>query len=208
MRCLPLACLLLAACTHEPPARESPQAKRSSFPTKPAAMQAALAVPKQFLHWYASQMTHLNTLYYEIPAGSFKAANGLDYYDVNFKAATSYLAALAKSGLLSPAYGAAQRLYYRQQQDSLHAHPANDGPPQGFEYDRIIYSQDPEDLTDLLKMQPRILRYSADSARVCLGDASNITTSDASATSALVFQLSRHGSQWLIDDITRVTKPQ
>lgn len=158
---------------------------------------APVDVVQQFLRWYAPRADKLNQLPL-VPAAY--SEDSTDVYAVDFKAADSYLTTLRGSGYVSTAYVAARRAGFQQWADTLRLHPQYDGPPPGFDHDPIIFSQDSDELLELLRATPRLLRQTADSAQVVLPQQNYAQT----PRTGLAFDLSRHDMRWQIDKIRPV----
>ena len=190
---------LVAACSAEPPATTPPSTANlppSTTSIDVATKAAALATPQRFLQWYGPRMDSLNSICL-VPAAC--NADTADVYALDFKQVGNYLAAFSKGGFTSARYAASRRAYYRQQADSMRAHPLYDGAPPGLDFDPVLCSQDSDDLQALLKQTPVILHYTLDSARIGLG-----LSYDGALEKTLVFRLSHQGGSWLIDGIEPV----
>ena len=188
--------LLSCACTHSPPEATTALGGEQQATLSATADTAAapVAVVQQFLCWYAPRADDLNQLPF-VPAAY--SEDSADAYIVDFKVVDAYLATLHSSGYVSAAYTAARRAEYQQWSDTLRLNPQYDGPPAGFDYDPIIFSQDSDDLAEFLPITPRLHRRTADSAWVEVPQANYAQT----ARTGLSFSLSRHDTKWLIDKI-------
>ncbi|MBC6612852.1 hypothetical protein H8B15_18150 [Hymenobacter sp. BT507] len=188
--------LLGCACTHSASEETTASGAEPPATTRVAVDTAAapVATVRQFLRWYALRVDDLNQLPL-VPAAY--SEDSTDVYTVDYKAVDTYLATLRSSGYVSAAYTAARRAEYQQWADTLRLHPQYDGPPAGFDYDPVIFSQDSEELTELLRVTPLLQYQTADSARVVLPQPSYAQT----PRTGLAFGLSRHGRRWLIDMI-------
>ncbi|MBG8555942.1 hypothetical protein [Hymenobacter guriensis] len=141
--------------TNQQPATQAPAAPADSIVASPApalpqapapADQAAEQTVRRFIGWYAATMEKL-------PGDFILNADGQDttkFYAVNFPGTEQWLTALKASGFFADSYLQKWRTYFRQQNDSLRAHPQNDGPPPGFDFDFLTYSQEADTkLTEL-----------------------------------------------------------
>ncbi|RSK43795.1 hypothetical protein [Hymenobacter rigui] len=143
-----LLALYLTGCTQEKSTNTQPTAPALSdsteATTKPTSVQhaapAAEAVVRNMLRWYARNMGKLPVDF----VLNADAADSTTFYAVNFPGTEAWLTALKASGYFSDTYRNSWRTYFRRQADTLRIHPQNDGPPAGFEYDFILYSQDSE----------------------------------------------------------------
>ena len=145
-----------------------------------------------FLRWYRNNQERLDA----IPM--VNNATGMVYdsarfYSVNFDASEKYLKEFDKSGYVSAIYIDKWRKYFKNADVNFKAHPQNDGPPDYFDYDFVMHSQEfDEDFNNL------------DSVKVdSRGENSHKTTALLTFISGqkLTFQLTRHGDRWLIDQI-------
>ncbi len=200
-RCLaPITSLcLLVGCSQAPPAeaiRRTTAASQEAPQSATADSVAALATPQRFLRWYAPRMDSLQAICM-IPA--YCNSDAADRYVVDFKRVEGYLSVLNSKAFLSSAYLKGRRADYHRWQDTLQAHPQFEGAVLGFDSDPIILSQDSDEMPELLKLRPRLLSFSKDSAHVGLLQKIN--------SRWLVFHLSRTGKKWLIDDITPIFLP-
>ncbi|MBD0260223.1 MAG: hypothetical protein ICV83_31290 [Cytophagales bacterium] len=133
------ALLLLSAACANPRggAVKSPPATQSTpAPEKDAQARTAVA----FLKWYRDHLSELNriTLVNQPGAGG----DSTQVYSVNRAGTEAYLAALGRSGYVSPRYLDAWHAYFRQCEQSFRADPQSEGPPRGFDYDFVFGSQD------------------------------------------------------------------
>lgn len=117
------------------------------------------------------------------------------FYAVNFSETERYLAALKASGYVSEKYLDQWRAYFKKCDREFTKNPANDGPPEGFEYDFIMLSQDYEDdLRDL--EQAKVLTQFVFEKRAY----AKIRFLHGNI---LTYELSKEGKDWKIDRIFR-----
>ena len=139
--------LLLTGC-EAPTSREQhpplPEAI-SVAATEPARDTAAAATVRRFLDWYTSHTDSLSTSRFVTDADS------LTPYAVDFAGTDKWLQQVQRSQLVSSTYLHQWRAYFRRYADSLRLHPQYDGPPDGFEYDFIMLSQEPDEVAAELK---------------------------------------------------------
>lgn len=145
--------------------------------------------------WYARYQDQLNSMPF-VPAANDEDTT--NYYAVDFRAVERYMALLHQSGQLAPAYLEDHRRYFRQCQDSLLAHPQTQGPPQGLDFDRVLYTQDAEAQTQLvLRSRPVSIVTGRDSARVVY----RWQERDMSEGPDLAFSLLKEQGHWQIQAI-------
>jgi hypothetical protein len=115
------------------------------------------------------------------------------FYSVNFEATEKYLRGLKESGYVSKEYLNYWRKYFKQAEEQFKANPQNDGPPEGFEYDFVLLSQDVDkDLanTNKAKVVSNVIQNSK--ATVVLQMASG---------QKLRYFLSKQAHSWQIDKV-------
>ena len=187
--------ITLASCHSN---EEQPNATDSAAtaPKAPAysAINEPAATAYNFLTWYKKNQDNVNAIGF---IDNDEAVDSTKFYSVNLPATEEYLSALNKSGFVSKAYLDDWRKYFRQQADSLRAHPQNDGPPNGFQFDLVTRSQEPEIyLENPRKAQQHTQLLAPNRALVRLD-----FTTQAEYPDYRFFYLSRPNSKWLIDSI-------
>ena len=117
------------------------------------------------------------------------------YYSVNFVATEKYLADLKATGFISDLYLEKWREYFKRCEQDFKANPSNDGPPEGFEYDFIMLSQETEEnLKHLEKTQVVECKITDNTAFINL----HFINGDN-----MQYKLTKDNDKWLIDDIER-----
>lgn len=163
------------------------------------AAPAAEAMVRNLLRWYARSMEKL-------PADFVLNDDGTDttkFYAVNFPGTEAWLTSLKASGYFSDTFLNSWRTYFWQHNDSLRVHPQNDGPPAGFEYDFILYSQQADN--KIQELQSGNYSSSLSDANHALVEVTgrSYSTDGGSRQEGLSFKISKSkGGYWLIDDIT------
>lgn len=95
---------------------------------------------KHFLLWYKGKLKDLDTIQLVFWGDSIKRVP----YRVNFENTERYISGLATSGLLSAIYLQHFRDYFKKADGELAASKQDDGPPEGLDYDLILFTQEPE----------------------------------------------------------------
>lgn len=121
-----------AAMAPIPPASELPA---SAKPASPGPAQAV----RQFIGWYAAHREELEVMRFIL---NRDGQDSTKFYAVDFPGTEAWLAKVAGSGQVAPAFLDSRRAYFRRQDDSLRKYPQNDDTPQGFEYDFLMLSRD------------------------------------------------------------------
>jgi hypothetical protein len=141
---------LLSSCSSSPSdEKKEPPRKDPFMVADPRLKEEPALTVLDFLEWYRKNMMNIGKAPM-IDTKAFKKGDTTHYYTVNFEGTEKYLAEIKASGFVSEKYLESQRKDFKRSDDSLHAHPANDGPPYGFDYDLVMLSQDlDEDLSHL-----------------------------------------------------------
>jgi hypothetical protein len=138
-----------------------------------------------FLNWYNNQYKQVN---------AFGLVNQSDsaFYSVNFEETEKYLTFLKQSGYVSEKYLKSFRDYFQNADQDFKNDPVNEGPPAGFDYDIILYTQEPEIVFEN-RHQPE--------AYVISVNQDHATVQYLAGGFGLQFTLSQYHQQWLIDAI-------
>lgn len=97
-----------------------------------------------FLNWYKNHYDSLGK-FILVRNSDFVEPDSTKLYSVNFIETEKYLSALKSSGFISEQYLENQRKYFLSCDSNFNVNPEYDGPPDGFDYDFIMQSQDYED---------------------------------------------------------------
>jgi hypothetical protein len=119
------------------------------------------------------------------------------FYAVNFPATETYLAKLAETGMISSKYVEKWRDYFKKADQNFKKNPENEGPPEGFDYDFITFSQEDPGLGVLDKTKTTVTYNEKNSAIVLISFPS---------TYQYKYFLTKHGQGWQIDEIQNITK--
>lgn len=142
-----------------------------------------------FLKWY--RKNHTDDLQRNLVNNADANTDTTKPYSVNFKDTERYLSDLKSSGFLSEKFLNKWRNYFRECDDYFKQHPQYDGPPDGFNYDLILNTQDVEEsliAIDTIKI-------------VELHISGNNATVEVDLLMRVLFRLSQSDSKWLIDEI-------
>lgn len=99
--------------------------------------ETPLATALGFIGWYRANYDRVNA----IPIVN---QNEGENYSVNFEEVDKYLALLKSSGYLADEYEQNYRDYFQSADQNLKKDPVMEGPPPGFEFDLIVWTQEPE----------------------------------------------------------------
>ena len=137
-----------------------------------------------FLSWYKTHMQAVN----RFPLVNQQAGKP---YSVNLKNGERYLAYLKSSHLLTDTYLSQWRTYFTERNAGFRLTPQDEGPPDGFEYDLVMLTQDVDKQLASLKSlkinKTTIVKNKATVVLTLLG--------------AYEFRLIRQNNRWLINEI-------
>ncbi len=137
-----------------------------------------------FLTWYKTHMQAIN----RFPLVNQQAGKP---YSVNLKNGERYLAYLKSSTLLSDAYLNQWRTYFAERDAGFRLSPQDEGPPDGFEYDLVMLTQDVDkELASLKSLKMGKITIVKNKATVIL-----------TLLGAYEFRLVRQNNHWLINEI-------
>lgn len=148
-----------------------------------------------FLRWYDVHRYHLMddlVLY-----NSSETRDASKFYAVNFAAAEKYLNTLTETKMVSTKYANKWRDYFKKCEQHFKEHPSNEGPPEGFDYDFILFSQEDPGLNELNKTKMELVKREGNSVQLLIHFPSDYHYK---------YQLSLEDKHWLIDDIEPVYK--
>ncbi len=94
-------------------------------------------VVRSFIHWYKDH-------YQEVNSVKFLYQDQAKTYQVNLNECTQYLKKLESSGFISQEYIQAWNKYFVDKAAYLKENPEKEGPPEGFEFDLVLITQEPE----------------------------------------------------------------
>lgn len=169
--------------------------------------KAAIAAPVQtaqepentvtaFFTWYRDNRDKLSS-FQLVNNASGETFDSTKFYSVNFTETEKYLNAIEASGFVSPTCIDNWKKYFKHADNQFKANPQNDGPPENFDYDLVMQSQEiDEDLANIAKA--KVFSKSTD------GDTALVTLSLPSEQK-LKITLSRQNQKWLIDKVESAT---
>lgn len=145
-----------------------------------------------FLQWYKTNYNRLEKIETVNNVPNSTTYDSTKFYSVNFKGTEKYLSELKKSGFISEKYLDSWRQYFKKCDEAFTKNPVNDGPPEGFDFDFITWSQEYDDiLADI--GNTKVLKMNANG---------NVATVIVELYHFhYEYSLSQHNSLWLIDDI-------
>ncbi len=147
----------------------------------------------EFVKWYRDNMSSLNNI--ELINNAYSdAPDSTKLYSVNFKNVDRYLKEIKKCGYVSDKYINQLLTYFKTGDKYLLENPEYEGPPEGFNFDLVLWSQDyQEDLDNIDNTKFSLLAN---------GENRKEIEAKFFGGSTLQFKLSKHNNKWLIDEIT------
>jgi hypothetical protein len=146
-----------------------------------------------FLKWYRDNENKVGGGW--VNNASNETYDSTKFYSVNFEATEKYLTELKLTGFISDKYIDKWREYFKKCDKDFKDNPSNDGPPEGFEYDLIMLSQETEEnLKHLEKTQVVESKITDNTALLNL----HFINGDN-----MQYKLTKDNDKWLIDDIER-----
>lgn len=134
-----------------------------------------------------------------MPAWLTDDGDTTNIYKVDFKVAEQVLKTFESSGFVSENYLTNERKAIQRADSAMQASRQSGGPPQGLDYDRITFSQDPDaDLEKLLRTKPAVT-INGNTALVYYSQLPK--PEDLREGADLKFSLVYQQGKWLIENI-------
>ena len=148
-----------------------------------------------FLKWHKDNGSGLsNDL---VLNNSTKERDSTKFYAVNFQATENYLKKLKETSMISDKYVNKWREYFRKCDQHFKNNPTNEGPPTGFDYEFITFSQEDPGLSVLEKAKLSVIERDKNSSIVLI---------QFPSTYQYKYYLTKQGAHWQIDDIENIAK--
>ncbi len=158
--------------------------------TEVSSDSSALDQIKKLYQWYRENQNIQNCL---VNNSCNEVVDSTKFYSVNFEATEKYLAKLKSTNCFSENYFSYWRNYFKKCEDDFKSNPANEGPPDGFDYDFLTNSQDFEEELKFVEK--------AKISKVVNDGSTKIVTIEFATGAKLKFHLSSKDNLWLIDRI-------
>ncbi|HEX5625284.1 MAG TPA: hypothetical protein VFX48_04640 [Saprospiraceae bacterium] len=173
---------LLTSCNTKPAGPMESNATQTERSTDSLAITETIS---GFLGWY-------KTNYDSAISFRWVTSDAKGYYLVNTENCEAWLKFLAGSGFLSEKYLNDGRRYFEKESANLREHPQNEGPPEGFNMDLVLWTQEPElTLDSIAHLRYHISGPITDSAWVLVEN-----------YNPLDFQLKKYPEGWRIEKIS------
>jgi hypothetical protein len=172
---------VLLSCTQ----RKGKDAKIEEESAKKELGEEPVKTVVEFLNWYRTDYDSIN---------GFEMVNWRDTtvaYSVNFEGTEKYLEYLKKSGYISDEYVQRWRGYFKECEENFKKNPQKDGPPEGFEFDFILWTQTIDETLESID-NPRLISKE-------VKDNEGVVNIDISMR--LSFHLKKFEGKWKIDRI-------
>jgi hypothetical protein len=194
MKTLLLGTVLLAfwSCTHAPDQTKSVLASQVNLSDPASSPESTVSA---FLTWYKANGSGLGDDF--VLNNGNNEMDSTKFYAVNFPATETYLAKLSATGMISDNYVDKWRMYFKKADQNFKSHPENEGPPEGFDYDFITFSQEDPGLNELEKTKLTVTYKGSNSATVLISFPSAYEYN---------YLLTKHEQHWQIDEIQSITK--
>lgn len=141
----------------------------------------------QFLKWYKQNYSKARDF-------EFIKTDAKGNYQVNLNDCKRYLDTLKSSGCISGSYIKDWQKYFDDKAAYLAENPQNEGPPEGFDYDLVLITQEPELVLDnIRKLKYKVLKCTSTKATVGVTGKFGVDYE---------FEMSKSGKVWLIDYIS------
>jgi hypothetical protein len=141
-----------------------------------------------FLEWYKNNYIRL----YEY---RLTVTDSSGNYQVDKKACEGYLSELKASGFISDEYLKLWNRYFDDQSVKFKMYTQNEGPPEGFDFDLVLHTQEPEVVCKVLKNMKFTYKEKSDGKVVVHADT-------GWPDWIYVFELTRINHHWYIDYIS------
>ncbi|MBK8699251.1 MAG: hypothetical protein IPN29_06760 [Saprospiraceae bacterium] len=115
---------------------------------------------KGFLTWYKKNYKKANSF-------GLTGVDGGGNYIVNATGCKQYLAFLKSSGYISDTYTTLWQTYFNSKEEAFTINPQNEGPPEGFDFDLVLITQEPELIWNAIpKLKFRIIEHHGNKALI------------------------------------------
>ncbi|OWY22026.1 hypothetical protein C7N43_06335 [Sphingobacteriales bacterium UPWRP_1] len=159
--------------------------------------ESPVKVVKKFLTWYAQNLHRLQTINL-VGAAPLVANDTTQYYVVNFAGTEQYLQELRGSGCISGTYVENWRNYFSRADDNFRQNPQFEGPPDFFDYDLVMQSQDFEEDFDSPNRQQVVKEWQKKNN-------AGVVVFFPYSGLKLSYRLSFTEGKWQIDDIENIS---
>ena len=191
---LMIGLILLIACqsnskTDSPKPADESQDNSTGKINNQLTNQASALTVINFLKWYKG---NYETIYqYNLVNNAGGEYDSTKFYSVNFKETEKYLSKLKSGGFISDSYIEGWRKYFIEREENFKSNLQNDGPPDGFEYDFVLMTQEIDETLNSID-NPKLINVS---------ESSDSSVVKIDIMMRLSFSLRKNNNIWLIDRI-------
>jgi len=185
---------LLIACQSKSKSENAESKSKQATQKENFETKESLQTVISFLKWYKANYKDVNR--YELVNYKESLHDSTKYYSVNFAETDKYLEKLKSSKLLSNEYLETWKSCFIKYEQNFQENPQNDGPPEGFDYDLVILTQEPEETLSSIE-KPIVINVTESSEKA---------TVNLNIYMKLSFKLSKIDGKWLIDKIEHYTE--
>lgn len=185
---------LLIACQLKSKSENAESKPTKETSTENLETKESLQTVISFLKWYKANYKEVNN--YELVNYKESMNDSTKYYSVNFAETDKYLEKLKSSKLLSIEYLETWKSHFIKCEQNFQENPQNDGPPEGFDYDLVILTQEIDETLSSIE-KPIVINVSESSEKA---------TVNLKIYMELSFKLTKIDGNWLIDKIEHYTE--
>ena len=151
-----------------------------------------------FLKWYSVNLKSVGNINMVNNNGN-TIVDSTKLYSVNFDSTEKYLSVSKKSGFISDKYINQWREHFKQVDEDFKTNPQYDGPPEAFDFDLVMCSQEYDD--DLKNIDKATIINQQKENNAC------VLTLKFLSGMKLEYHLTNNNNKWEIDEIKNVTNP-
>jgi len=144
-----------------------------------------------FLKWYKKNHSKIHSIELVNNVHWDRENDSTELYSVNFDGTEKYLLTLKSSGFISDLYLNKWREYFKEKEEEFKKYPQFDGPPDGFQFDFVLWTQIVDETLHMIDYYKFIEVFESDMK-------ANVKID---IMMKLNFSLSKQKEIWLIDDI-------
>jgi hypothetical protein len=147
---------------------------------------------ENFLIWYRKNYRLISKI--RLVDNTFVGDSNEVIYRVDFKQTEEYLSKLKSSTYISDKYIEKWRAYFKKSDEKFKKIKQNDGPPFGFEYDFVLWTQEIDQTLDAID----------DIEFTSINENNNTSVIEVNIMMILRFTLTKVNGKWQIDDIENI----
>jgi hypothetical protein len=165
---------------------------QSKLNVKVFSVPASVKAVENFLIWYRKNYHIISKI--RMVDNTFVGDSNEVIYRVDFKQTEEYLSKLKSSTYISDKYVEKWRAYFKKSDEKLKKIKQNDGPPSGFEFDFVLWTQEIDQTLDAID----------DIKFTSINENNNTSVIEVDIMMTLRFTLTKFNGKWQIDDIENI----